>query len=422
MNAITSMVWLGVLLAAATAACSAAETADPTTDRPENEPPVDQPADPPPLDPPPEEPPPPPEAPPEVPDDPTGFEECATQYDAAKLKPLDMVLMVDRSGSMAEDGKWGAVATAVQQFAADPDSDGIGVSLSYFPEPFSSTCYACSYGCDVCFNGCCALPTGEWCWNDGDCDGGGVCYGFMCHAGGGNATCDVGDYASPDVPLASLPGAAGALGISLASTTPVGGTPTGPALAGALAYAATLSAAPDANDVVVVLATDGEPTECQPQAIADVAAIAADAAGAASPIPTFVIGVGANLFNLNVIAAAGGTQQAFLVDADASATQSLLDTLNEIRRVAVACQYEIPEVQGTIVYDLVNVAYSVGGQPLTAIPNVPSAAACGLAGGWHYDDPAVPTAIVMCPSTCEALQTSADTEVEIVYGCETILF
>jgi hypothetical protein len=332
-----------------------------------------------------------------------------------------MVVMLDRSGSMNDDGKWAAVTAALQQFAADPASEGIGVSLSYFPNTYSDTCVPCDGSCGVCFNGCCALPTGDWCWDDGDCDGGGICVDFMCHAGGGNATCEPADYETPEVPLAQLPGAAGQLNISMANTTPNGGTPTGPALAGALAYADALASEPEANDVVVVLATDGEPTECEPQSIGDIGAIAAAAASAATPIATYVIGVGAQLFNLNVIAAAGGTNQAYLVDADATATQSFLATLNDIRRDAVACQYQIPEVEGAIAYDLVNVAYQTSGEPLTPIGNVPGADACDAMGGWHYDDANAPTSIVMCPSTCEQLQSSADMHVEIVYGCETII-
>jgi Mg-chelatase subunit ChlD len=411
---------VSIALIASLVGCSAAESSNPDTTETPAPAPTEPAAEDPPEDAPVVEPMDPEE--PEEPEDTTGFEECATQFDEAKLKPLDMVVMLDRSGSMADDGKWTAVTSAIQQFAANPDSQGIGVSLSYFPKTYSSVCLPCdSYCSGICFNGCCAPPTGEWCWNDGDCDGGGVCYDFLCHAGGGNATCEVGDYATPDVPLASLPGAVGQLNISMANMSPAGGTPTGPALQGALSYASDLAEQPNANDVVVVLATDGEPTECQPQSIGDVASVAASAAASPTAIPTFVIGVGANMFNLNVIAAAGGTQQAHLVDANASATQNFLDTLNEIRKVAVACQYEIPTVTGTIVYDLVNVAYAAAGQALVPIAKVTGASTCGISGGWHYDDPNAPTSIVMCPTTCEQLQNSDGTQVEIVYGCETIL-
>lgn len=414
---------ISIFLVAFAVACTSGETHTPMEDSvPEpTSPPVEMP--PPPQTPPPDDDPIEPPEEPEDPGDESVFEECATQYDAAKLKPLDMVVLLDRSGSMAEDGKWAATTTALQQFAAHPDSDGIGVSLGYFPETYSDVCLPCDYTCGVCFNGCCAPPTGDWCWSDGDCDGGGICVDYMCHAGGGNATCDVGDYAEPEVALATLPAAAGQLNISMANTSPAGGTPTGPALSGALSYATELAAIPDGNDVVVVLATDGEPTECQPQAIGDVASIAAAAAAAPdTPIPTFVIGVGDSTFNLNAIAAAGGTQSAYFVDADADATDNFLATLNEIRRIAVACQYEIPDVQGTIAYDLVNVAYkSTELDPLTPLANVANESACAISGGWYYDDAAAPTAIVMCPATCEALQGGDSTQVEIVYGCETII-
>src|SRR5690606_34317028 len=111
----------------------------------------------------------------------------------------------------------------------------------------------------------------------------------------------------------------------------------------------------------------------------------------------------------------------YLVDANQNATQTFLDTLNEIRRVAVACQYQIPEVNGNIAYDLVNVAYAAEGQALTPIGQVSGPGACGVSPGWHYDDPAAPASIVMCPATCDMLQDSDDTQVEIVYGCETII-
>jgi hypothetical protein len=48
---------------------------------------------------------------------------------------------------------------------------------------------------------------------------------------------------------------------------------------------------------------------------------------------------------------------------------------------------------------------------------------CGAAGGWYYDKqpPAeMPTQIVLCPSTCNAV--SSDTsggEVQVLFGCGT---
>lgn len=348
----------------------------------------------------------------------TGFEECAVQTTVAETIPLDMVIMLDRSGSMDEAGKWSSVTGAIDSFASDADSAGIGVGLSYFPQPYSNQCQPCTSGCELCFNDCCAYSTGEWCFSDNDCDKGGVCYGFQCHAGGGNATCDVGKYAQPDVPIGVLPGVAPMLNTSMAYNSPKGGTPTGPALNGAVSYATNWAAQHPNNEVVLVLATDGEPTECQPQGIGDVASIAASALNSSS-IPTFVIGVGSNLGNLNTIASAGGTQQAYLVDGNANAAQQFLDALNEIRKTLIACDFQLPDVEA-IDYDLVNVQFTPGGQASQALPYVGDEAGCA-GGGWYYDNPSAPTTIVMCDATCNALQSFESAELEIVYGCETIV-
>ena len=123
---------------------------------------------------------------------------------------------------------------------------------------------------------------------------------------------------------------------------------------------------------------------------------------------------------LNAIAAGGGTGNAYLVDADAQATDNFVDALNEIRHVAVACEYQIPSVQGTILYDLVNVTFKADGQPVSALGYVGNAASC-TNGGWHYDDVNNPKSIVMCKSSCDALQAIEAVTVEIVYGCETVI-
>ena len=56
--------------------------------------------------------------------------------------------------------------------------------------------------------------------------------------------------------------------------------------------------------------------------------------------------------------------------------------------------------------------------PVT-IPNVGSMAGCA-GQGWYYDDPANPTAIIVCPATCSTL-TSLGGEVDVAFGCGTII-
>ena len=60
-------------------------------------------------------------------------------------------------------------------------------------------------------------------------------------------------------------------------------------------------------------------------------------------IRTFVIGVGSELTALNQIADAGGTTDAFLVDAEENVEQAFTEALNDIRREALTCNFDIPE-------------------------------------------------------------------------------
>ncbi len=89
----------------------------------------------------------------------------------------------------------------------------------------------------------------------------------------------------------------------------------------------------------------------------------------------------------------------------------------------LACEYDIPAVPdgGTIDSTKVNVTYTPGGMgapvPLYNVPG--GAAACGPKGGWYYDNPANPTKILTCPATCDALQKDAAGKVEVLFGCAT---
>jgi len=89
----------------------------------------------------------------------------------------------------------------------------------------------------------------------------------------------------------------------------------------------------------------------------------------------------------------------------------------------LACDYDIPEPDEGQTLDpgLVNVDYTPGGQqdgqPIYNVPGgLPD---CGASGGWYYDNPADPTKIIMCPSTCDTLQGDAEGSVDVIFGCET---
>ncbi|MND04728.1 hypothetical protein D3C83_251350 [compost metagenome] len=61
-----------------------------------------------------------------------------------------------------------------------------------------------------------------------------------------------------------------------------------------------------------------------------------------------------------------------------------------------------------------------GGSAAT-MPFVGDASRCA-GGGWYYDDPAAPSRILLCPSSCDAVNDGSGGRVDIALGCETVLF
>ena len=89
------------------------------------------------------------------------------------------------------------------------------------------------------------------------------------------------------------------------------------------------------------------------------------------------------------------------------------------------CAYPIPEPPEGMTFDpfRVNVVYTPGsGAPAEVIPYVGSddGANC-TSGGWYYDDPASPDAILLCPSTCSVISGDAGGRVDIAFGCMTFI-
>jgi hypothetical protein len=175
--------------------------------------------------------------------------------------------------------------------------------------------------------------------------------------------------------------------------------------------------------VVLVVATDGEPTGCDRNRPEDIAALAAQAWSGPHAIRTFVLGVGGLLSSLDAVAQAGGTGGALLIDTSSNVSQQLIDALEKIRsESAVACDFVIPGGSEGMKVDpgKVNVRASTAGGPLNVVSQtfMSAAANCEAAGGWYYDDPARPTKIKLCDSTCAALQHGS---IQIQYGCDTVV-
>lgn len=90
----------------------------------------------------------------------------------------------------------------------------------------------------------------------------------------------------------------------------------------------------------------------------------------------------------------------------------------------VSCELVIPPppMGETLDPTKVNVRYLAGGvAPGVTIGRVDTAADCGADGGWYYDDNAAPTMIILCPATCTEVQSDQAANIQVEFGCSTIL-
>ncbi|MGK3990395.1 vWA domain-containing protein [Sorangium sp. So ce136] len=301
-----------------------------------------------------------------------GFDEgasCAQTSAEATLLPLDMLILLDRSGSML-GSKWSGVTSAISTFVNDSASAGMNVGLTYFP-----------------------MGTN------------------------GQNDCDHTTYDELAVAIEELPLNTPELSASIQRTAPGGGTPMRPALQGVLANATAYKDANPSHKVIVVLATDGDPSGCASNTVADTAEIAQRALNY-NGVQTYVIAVeGSTLSNLDQIAAAGGTTRAFDVTADVAAFST---KMAEIRASALPCELLIPEPPEGATLDKSRVAVKLapGSSGALEIPKADDESDCGAGPGWYYDDEQLPTKIILCPASCAAIQGEVHTGLNVLFGCE----
>ncbi len=291
---------------------------------------------------------------------------CVASVATAEKIPADLVFMVDRSDSMNNASKWPPCMAGLKLFLADPKSAGVTASIQYF----------CGSGNAAK----CAAMTTAW--------------------------------TTPDVPLSPLPEPV-LFAKSIDAQTFCSGTPTKAAADAAIGYAAAQKK--PGRKIVVVLVTDGEPTDC-----GSVAQVEASVAVYAATIPTYVIGVGKSLTNLNGIASAGGTKAALLVDTSnpANTAKDFQDAVNLIRGSALSCEYVIPAPPDgkTLDPNAVNVALTAGGKPQETLKYDKDCAGTG----WHYDDPTDPKKVLLCGVTCDLVKGDPTAKVDVAFGCRTI--
>ena len=281
---------------------------------------------------------------------------------------VSIYVLLDKSGSMRDGNKWDSATAALSALVDDPSAAGLGFGLQYFPL---------------------------------------------------GSSCDQDQFALPAVPIATLPTNAARVKASLARQTPDGDTPTLPAIRGGLEYARAQQLADPTRAVVLALLTDGAPDDCE-STTQNVAAAAAQGATSDPRVLTFVIGL-ANGYvaAMNSIAAAGGTGKAILINEDPSTAQQLVKTMKELRDTQRLCRYAIPSPGDATLspFDLtVRYKSAADATPLD-VPLVGGQPACGANGGFYVDDPAKPTIVALCPSTCAIVHAATASSVDVTAGC-----
>lgn len=234
----------------------------------------------------------------------------------------DLYLLVDRSASLQDSNRWQDLKGAIQSFVGEAATARMRLGMGFFPVVPSTQP---------------TLPAS--CTKDSDCGSYGPCLAIFnqCNGGVGSPvsdSCDVPDYAVPAVNMMAFPAAESSINTKLAAAMPDGGTtPITPALAGALQYARGATQA--GRRGAVVLLTDGEPTGCTLNTVQSAAGVADTAFRSNPSVRTYVVGLGP-LQDLNPIAAAGGTNAAYITSS-ATPQPELVSALRQIR-AAEGCQ------------------------------------------------------------------------------------
>ena len=214
---------------------------------------------------------------------------------------------------------------------------------------------------------------------------------------GGSGSTPAGCVVTSEVEVPVGTGNADAITASIATTAPNYNTPTRAAIQVAVAYLNTVQ---DGRSKYILLATDGQPN-CP--ATGDVAtatdldpAVAAIAAARSAGIAVYVVGVGPSAGNLDEMALSGGTNKFY----PALSPQALTAALNAIVGTVASCVYTMASPPP----DPNNLGVYLDKQ---LIPG-------SATDGWTLSSP---SAVTFHGPTCERIKAGTYTSVQVLFGC-----
>lgn len=337
-----------------------------------------------------------------------GLSDCGAMTLGAELKTVNVLLVIDKSGSMTDtpegfdENKWDSLVAALDEVLNDVAPV---LNLGLLMYPYSSLI---GIPLESCGSNCCTLQTGG---------------------------------AAINVPITEGSASVERILPLLAETPPGGGTPTADALREAREY---LTSANLEGDSYVLLATDGGPNcnfdlECEAErctanlddqcptgnccngngeyCVDDQSVTSELEELEQAGIRTFVVGIpGTEDYAdyLDTFAEAGGVPNPdappsyYAVSADGG-VEGLVSTFRDITEQLVkSCEVELAREAPQP--GLINVA--VDCQPLRPEEDDGS--------GWELDTDVTPNLITISGPVCEQIQTSGAKRVDVVFGCKTI--
>jgi hypothetical protein len=189
---------------------------------------------------------------------------------------------------------------------------------------------------------------------------------------------------------------------------------------GAIVQAQAMLASHAGEKTVIVLVTDGEPYGCginnATQSNAEIGNVVNDVSAVAATIPTYVVGVGPSVSNLDMVAAAGGTTALHVsVGTPATTTAELITAMGKIRGELASCDFAIPTPPDgrTLDLDKVFVVRTPAGKAPETLPYDQSC----KGAGWRYDDPKKPTKVILCSATCDVVKADPGGKIDVQFAC-----